>query len=238
MNRTSRALLAGGLALLFGTPSLAGTLAQREFNFDVLLDGKPIGSHEFRITDGSETRKVETSASFDVSILFVTVFRYRHSNTEVWQDGCLQRIASETDSNGNPYRVTLDRASEGYRVTTLDDSVTYPVDCMMTFAYWDRRFLEQPRLLNSQTGELIEVQVQPLGTGRPEWLPVDAPVEGYRIVAESQDVDIRIFYNRLDGRWVALESLLESGRVMRYLPSEAAQRTAHPSPPAATSLES
>jgi hypothetical protein len=219
-------LLAGSLTLLLDTTVLADDPAQQELNFEVLLDGKPIGTHEFRITDGGTTRIVETNASFDVRILFVPVFSYQHSNTEIWQNGCLKRISSETDSNGTPYRVTLNRADDGYRIITLDDSVVHPIDCMMTFAYWDREFLQQPWLLNSQTGELIDVEIETLGTDTPDWLPVQTPLEGYRIVAEPEDVDIRVFYDREDGRWVALESLLESGRVMRYLPTRTPQPAA------------
>jgi hypothetical protein len=226
VNKTLHALLAGGLTLLLGSPVLADDPAQTELSFEVLLDGKPIGTHEFRITDGVATRIVETNASFDVRILFVPVFSYQHSNTEIWQNGCLQRISSETDSNGTPYRVTLNRADDGYRVITLDDSVVHPVECMMTFAYWDRDFLQQPWLLNSQTGELIDVEIETLGTDTPDWLPMQIPLEGYRIVAEPENVDIRVFYDQQDGRWVALESVLESGRVMRYLPTRIPQSVA------------
>ncbi len=225
MNTTLKRLLAACLTLLLTSPGLAATKAQRELNFEVLLDGDRIGTHAFRITDGSDARIVESSASFDVSILFVNVFRYRHSNTEIWHDGCVKRINSETDANGTPYQVNLRRSGDLYRVITLDDTATYPVDCVMTFAYWDPAFLKQPRLLNAQTGELVEVRVQQLGTDRPGWLPTDAGVQGYRIVAEAQGVDIRVFYDQIDGRWLGLESLLENGRVMRYVPTDSPQDT-------------
>lgn len=224
-----RAVLAGGtLALAAGLPGVAlGQQDEQRLAFRVLLDDKPIGRHEFRIRDGQGRRVVETEARFDVKMLFVTVFSYRHDNTEVWRDGCLQSLESETDSNGTPYRVSLESGDDGYRVVTRDGREFYPADCLMSFAYWDRRFLERERLVNSQTGELLEVDIRPLGRQELEWAELSGPVEGFRIVSEAgadteaEDVDIKVYYRESDQRWVALESTLESGRLMRYLPAGA-----------------
>lgn len=36
------------------------------------------------------------------------------------------------------------------------------------------------------------------------------------MLAVPQKVDIKVFYHSVDGRWVALESVLENGRKLRY----------------------
>ena len=51
----------------------------------------------------------------------------------------------------------------GYRIVTPSEARTHEVDCLMSFAYWDQRFLQQQRLLNTQTGELIAVEIPSLG---------------------------------------------------------------------------
>jgi hypothetical protein len=216
-------VIVAALALLPLASATANEAKRTSLGFDVLLDDKPIGTHEFRIVDDAGSRRVETNARFDVNVMFVPVFRYNHSNTEVWRDGCLAQVRSETDSNGTPYRVALDRADGAYEVQTIDEMVTYPADCLMTFAYWDPAILEQPRLLNSQTGELVDVRVEPLGVTDPDWLSSDVPVEGHRIVGEDAELEIRVFYHHQTGRWVALESLLANGRVMRYVPNQGLQ---------------
>ena len=210
---------AATLALLLGATSAGADASRDTLRFQVLLDDKPIGTHEFRIAAEQDRRIIESKARFDVRVLFVPVFSYRHANTEVWIDGCVQRLDSETDSNGRPYRVSLDRDEAGYRIATQDGSVEEPAACINTFAYWDPAFLQQSRLLNSQTGELIEVEVEALGVVDLDWPGIDTPVEGFRILAESDGVDIRVYYSEAGGRWVALESRLENGRLMRYVPS-------------------
>jgi len=216
--RTTHSLLISA-AIVLATPGLgvAAASTKDELTFAVSLDDKPIGMHRFRIADDGATRVVESEASFDVRILRVPVYRYRHRNTETWQNGCLKRIDSETDANGTPYAVDLSKTAAGYRIVTPSEARTHAVDCMMSFAYWDQRFLQQQRLLNTQTGEWIPVEIQPLGESQRQIANQVLPVQGFRILAESQDVDIKVFYHRADGRWVALESVLEGGRMLRYV---------------------
>jgi hypothetical protein len=216
--KTTRCLLIGA-AIASMTPGLgvASTSAQDQLTFAVSLDDRPIGVHRFRIVEDGATRVVESTASFDVRILRVPVYRYRHRNTETWQNGCLQRIDSETDANGTPYAVDLSKTGMGYRIVTPSATQTYAGDCLMSFAYWDQRFLQQKRLLNTQTGELIAVEIQALGESLRKVANRTLSVEGFRILAKPEDMDIKIFYNSADGRWVALESLLENGRILRYV---------------------
>jgi hypothetical protein len=87
----------------------------------------------------------------------------------------------------------------------------------MSFAYWDQRFLQQQRLLNTQTGELIAVEIQSLGESKREIADRTLSVKGFRILAKPQNIDIKVFYHSADGRWVALESVLEGGRMLRYV---------------------
>jgi hypothetical protein len=216
--KTTRCLLIGA-AIALTTPGLGVTAAsaQDPLTFAVSLDDRPIGMHRFRIVDDGATRVVESAASFDVRILRVPVYRYRHSNTETWQNGCLKQLDSETDANGTRYAVDLSKTVMGYRIVTPSEAQTYEGDCLMSFAYWDQRFLRQNQLLNTQTGELVAVEIQPLGQSLREIANRTLPVEGFRILAEPQNIDIQVFYNSADGHWVALESVLENGRVLRYV---------------------
>ncbi len=215
--RTTRLLLIGAaIALMAPGLGVAAAAAQDALTFAVSLDDRPIGVHRFRIVDDGATRVVESDASFDIRILRIPVYRYRHRNTETWQNGCLKQIDSETDANGTPYAVDLSKTVRGYRIVTPNETQTYEGDCLMSFAYWDQRFLQQKQLLNTQTGELVAVEIQALGESKREIANRALSVEGFRILAESRDIDIKVFYNSADGRWVALESVLENGRVLRY----------------------
>jgi hypothetical protein len=217
-SRTAISGFAAALAIASGT-TMGMSQGAEEMRFSVLLDDRPIGEHRFRIQESPQGRVVESEARFDVSVLFVPVFSYRHSNTEVWRDGCLSRIESETDSNGDRYLVDGRREALAFAVETAEGASSYATDCLMTFAYWDRSFLGQDRLLNSQTGEVVAVNVQPLGSERLTIAGNEVPAEAFRIRAVDEGLDIKVFYDERNGRWVSLESRLANGKLMRYLPA-------------------
>jgi hypothetical protein len=222
--RGTRALniIAALLIVAASTPSAYGMQKTEQFRFRVLLDDKEIGYHDFTVTSQGKREVVESRAEFDVRLLFVPVYSYRHQNTEVWHDGCLTRIRARTDDNGKNYDVRGELGPHSFQLVTQDDTQSLSRDCVMTFAYWRRDFLKQPRLLNSQTGELIEVEVQPLEDVSYSLPSGAVQADGYRIRARHEELDIRVWYARDGGKWLALESTVKGGRTLTYLPKTTA----------------
>ncbi len=186
--------------------------ASRTLMFDVFLDGKKIGYHRFDIDGTRSNAAVRSEASFDVKLFFVTAFSYRHTATESWSNGCLDEIEARTDSNGKMLNVVGERTGNGFVIDTGEREAELP-KCVMSFAYWNPGFLEQPRLLNPQTGEYVDVEVQDLGN---DVLRIDGreiPARSVRLTARK--MDIRLWYSE-DSEWLALESVAKGGRIIRY----------------------
>ena len=183
-----------------------------EWNFQVLLDGKPIGSHHFQVAGiGSETTLL-SEADFRVTVLGVPVYRYRHVSHESFRDGCLQRLEASTSENGRNYEVRGSLADSDFELMTPQGPNRLPA-CIMTFDYWNPRILQQSHLLNPQTGAYVPVIVTHLGAeilaveGKPEL------AETYLLVADA--MKIKLWYSA-NQRWLALESPTSDGRLMRY----------------------
>ncbi len=125
--------------------------------FDVHLDDKRIGEHIFTIERLDDTHFITTSeARFDVKVLMVPVFRYRHSSTEHWHGTCLREIDSETQANGKRFRLTGQRQGDSFTLDVHEgethDQLRLP-RCVATYAYWSPTILAtHDYLLNSQTG--------------------------------------------------------------------------------------
>jgi hypothetical protein len=186
--------------------------ATKEWRFRVYLDEREIGYHHFSlIENGSETR-MTTRAELEVTVLRIPVFSYMHENTERWSNGCLESIASVTDENGDLYRVDGDAAAGGFRVTTNDGEFVLP-DCISTFAYWDREFLQHKALLNSQTGEYVDVEIDYIGERLLSAGEKTLSAHQYRL--EGEDLELELWYSQ-EGHWLALQSSLEGGRLLRY----------------------
>jgi hypothetical protein len=209
MNRILAAylLFACAPAIAVANDSLNETLT-----FDVFLDGKKIGYHRFEIDGPKSNAAVRSEASFDVKFLFVTAFSYRHSAEEDWAGGCLKQLEARTDSNGKQLNVVGTRTDSGFVIDTGDQEAELP-ECVMTFAYWNPGFLEQPRLLNPQTGEYLEVDVEELGDDLVKIDGREIPARSVRLTARK--MDITLWYSE-NSEWLALESVAKGGRIIRY----------------------
>ena len=214
-----RLALGLGLMLLLSawapvaTPSVSGTeSAVDAWRFRVYLDDREIGYHDFYLQQSGEVRVLRSEARFEYRLMFVPLFRYEHENRETWSGDCLRSIESRTDSNGEPYRVDGRSESGYFRVDASAGEANLP-ECVMSFAYWNPAFLGQGRLLNTQNGEFLEVEISP---------PVAEPLTvrgesqpSYRYRLEAGDLRLDLWYST-SNEWLALESEVRGGRKLRY----------------------
>lgn len=190
--------------LLVIAPAALGRAAQ--YDFGVYLDGKRIGEHTFVVAPaagGGYT--VNSNARFEVKVLMVPVYRYRHSAQEVWEGGCLQSITSETVVNGRTSALRGRLEAERFELQVEEagtaQSRSLPA-CVSTFAYWDAGTLQQQeRLLNSQTGTYESVTFARQKEGQ--------------VAISSEKFEINLQYDA--DKWRGL-STLRDGRRLEYRP--------------------
>lgn len=185
---------------------MAATLpcgAQQSWLFEASLDGKPIGEHRYTVegSAGGAPQQVFSQARFDVRLLGIPVYRYRHQAQEQWQDGCLRSIRADTDDNGESLQV---KASVGAGL---------PAGCTMSFAYWNPAIFRATQLLNVQTGRMEPVQIEALSDAPLDVQGQRVTARRWRIAALKQRIDV---WHDPKGRWVGLDATLEGDRHLRY----------------------
>lgn len=198
------------LTYAFSTETWANEVTS--YDFDVYLNNKKIGNHIFEIAENNGVRQVLSEASFKYSILFIPAYRYEHRNSERWSDNCLVEFDAKTNANGERIEVSGEKTGAGFRVASKEGPVDLP-GCVMTFAYWNPDFLDQPRLLNPQTGEYVDVNVEKIGDEVLEVQGGSVLATRYRLTA--QNVDLNLWYSP-ESEWLALESVVEGGNIIRY----------------------
>ena len=187
-----------------------------DWNFEVRLNNKPIGFHNFSLTGDGERQTLTTEAQFDVKFLFIKAFSYRHDNTEVWADGCLDSINATTDNNGDFLAVRGQRYENVLEVSSQAGDQLLG-ECVQSFAYWNPDILGSSRLLNSQTGELEDVDVIMESLD-----PIDVngeTIEAIRYRLDAKAGAVTLWYSNDESRrWLALEAPAKGGRTIRYVP--------------------
>lgn len=205
-------------AILLSNVSIATTVladsTSQSWKFRVWLDDTPIGYHQVSINNESNRKTVQTVANFDVRFLFIPVYSYNHETRELWEDGCLVNITSKTDDNGDNYFINSKQQKKELALET-QDGFTKLGGCVRTFAYWDIDLLKSERLLNTQTGEYQTVTITDMGIGNLLIDEDQVEARHFRLVIEDMTIDL--WYTK-EMRWLALESVTESGALLRYLP--------------------
>lgn len=166
--------------------------------FRVMRDDKVVGHHVVRFAqepDGALV--VEIDIALKVKLGFITLYDYSHRNREVWRNGELASLASETDDNGKPKKLTVERKSDGWHVagTGFTGVLTDPV---MTTSYWSPTTVQYRVLLDSQDGDQLAITIADEGTDELTLLGVRVPARHYVM---SGDLRKELWYDA-EGRWV------------------------------------
>ena len=181
-------------------------------DFEVTLDGKPIGTHRFTLGGTPQARTVRSEAVFAVKLLGLTVYRYRHVASEQWRGDCLAALQAETDDDGKTGKVVARPAGDALEVDGPSGTLSLP-GCAMSFAYWHPAMRTQTQLLNAQTGRYEAVRVRRMDSGTVEVRGQPQPAERWRIEGPEQPVDV---WYAPSGAWVGLDSTVAGGRLLRY----------------------
>lgn len=193
---------------------VASNDATREWNFRVLLEGTDIGYHRFELTERDDARVISSKAEFDVRFLFFSAFRYRHDDVETWRDGCLRQLESKTVTNDKTRVVSGAETEDAFVVRRDSDTEELP-KCVMTFAYWNPEFMEQSQLLNPQTGEYLDVDIEKLPDQSVNVAGESIIAQRYSVKARDADIAVEVWYAQ-DDRWIGLQSVVKGGRKIRY----------------------
>ena len=192
--------------------STSVTAMQQEWRFQVFLDDKEIGYHDFILQEKDEQRKLQSEANFEYRMLFVKLFGYEHQNVETWSGNCLTGIESSTDANGKPFQVSGSLQGDRFVLSGTAGEAELP-SCSMSFAYWNPAFLNQERLINVQNGEVLEVEVS-----EPELTQLEVRGEmqpAWRYLLGAGEMKIELWYSE-NHEWLALETEARGGRRLIY----------------------
>lgn len=198
-------LLLGGMGNLHA--------ATQDWRFAVYLDEREIGEHRFTLAPRTDGVHVSIDAQFRVKFLFINAYEYAHQNYEVWRGECLHSIHAQTDDNGDVQFVRGTRDGEYMTLLTHTGAQQLP-GCVRSFAYWDPDLLESTHLLNAQTGELLPVSIETLGTVVIQVRDKQLLANHYRLVTDK--FSIELWYAADTREWVSLKTTLADGNTLHY----------------------
>lgn len=175
MIRRTRPYLIFGLALcgfaLMGAPGVAAVdsgegmadnggirTPDRTIEWGVFRDGDKIGEHRIVLRQENGDLIVDDTIDIHVEFAFVTVYRYEHHSNEVWHEGALLRVTSQTNDDGKKNQLQAQAQPGGaLAVKGSGGDFTAPAGTLPS-SLWRISMTDANRLLDLQSGELLSVQ--------------------------------------------------------------------------------
>lgn len=206
-----RSILAG-VAMLPAAPSLAALPIPpaRRLGFRVVREGSAIGQHALTFEGNGARLVVRIAVDLAVGFGPITFYRYRHSATEIWEDGQVVAFEAETNDDGSISTMAMRRQGNALVVESSRAGRYVAPAGAVPATHWDRRMLDGP-FINTQTGAVMRPTVTPQGAGPLPWAPQR---RGTRFVL-SGDVDLETWYDATPA-WVGLRFRGSDGSAIHY----------------------
>jgi hypothetical protein len=166
--------------------------------FAVLRKGEQIGTHRLTFTPKGDRLEVHVDANLKVQVLFMTVYRYQHSSTELWSGDRMVSFESATKQNGKKWAVDAHLAGGDKLLVTTNDQHRVLPDTLPPTSYWRPEMMETSRWFNTQFGSPIDVNIAPKGIEEVQSLGQQVRAHRYNVtgvIAETgKPVNLDLWY--------------------------------------------
>ena len=165
--------------------------------FQINQDGSKVGHHTVNFHKIGRNLHVDIEIDINIQVLFISIYSYKHRNTEIWQDGKLLSIETETDDDGEKHWVR-GKAEEGvFKVSSSSGDFVAPATIIPT-SYWSQKTTAQSVLLDTQHGKLLDVTIKELDDTALDSPSVDISARHFVVTG---DLDLYLWYSQT-GDWI------------------------------------
>ena len=201
-------LIAVGFVLP-GAATAAGVPENGVLAFDIVRNGQAIGTHTYRFNQSGDRTEVRIKTDIDYRLFLIPVYRFEHESVEVWKDGRLASLESQTNENGTPVKLQVQRDEDSLMVVGEDGSMHVDRE-IIPASLWNRLVLDRDKILTTISGNVKKFQVEFVGEETLEIRGRQKTTNRFRLSGEferdlwydGRDVLVRVEFEASDGSTV------------------------------------
>lgn len=180
----------------------SGKPADGKMLFEILRDGKVVGTHalEFKTLTKTKT-EVDIAINMLVKLGPIPVFRYAHKNKEIWDKNRPVSVKSTTNDDGELFDVSANWRSGVMMVSANGKEDQFLDSSIYPSSYWNPISLKASAFLNTQKGNEMPIKVKYLGIKDVDTAQGARPARTYLIDAY---IPITINYDTRTQEWIGL----------------------------------
>ncbi|MFT6556469.1 DUF6134 family protein [Sneathiella sp.] len=183
----------------------------KRIEFSVLRDGDHVGRHNVIFNKTDDQLEVISNFELKLTLLGLPIYKYIYASVEKWERGKLTALSVDIVDGGERITNSAARKEAGFwvngqQVSEKPDYSIYPTN------HWNKNVLFQDTVLNTISGNLNRVTIQPEGI---ETIAVQQGLIEARRYQYVGDLDATVWYDR-KGRWVKLAFTAKDGSNVEY----------------------
>lgn len=159
-----RRLMSGAVAALCLPGTIAAAAAPSavldDACFELWRKGSMIGVHNLSFAKRSGDIQVSSDVEIAVSFAMVTLYRYRQTSVDLWQEGKLVAADCDTNDNGTATSLQLRAANGRLEGQGAAGRVEFALGTMTDLCFWNPAVVKQRGLIDTQTGEFAKLAMQ------------------------------------------------------------------------------
>lgn len=169
-------------------------------DFTVLRKGKPFGRHLLTF-DRADNGELTVTTDVDLQVKFgpITAFKYRLDSVEEWVDGQLTSLSGVSNSDGRKGKVSAISTANELIVESTEFDGALPLTTIPS-SHWNRLQVYQDQMLSTETGEVLDIDVEIIGDDVVNVAGDLIPATRYRL---KSDLTVDLWYDARS-RWVKL----------------------------------
>lgn len=183
----------------YAATTIAWPSASGNRRFSVLYKGDRIGAHTILYSSATGDTEVRTEIHMLVKVAFFTLFSYTHRSEEIWRDGRLISLSSDTIEDGETFRVEGAANAHGFRVVSKGGPFIAPAATLTSNSLWTPAVLERATVVDAQHGGIIGISAHSFGD--EEIVIADRPVHATRYTFITPYIAGSIWYDTKNS-WV------------------------------------
>ncbi len=192
--------------VILSCKTMPASASDLDVEFLIKREGKVIGYHRVDVRQEGGVTAVRTEIKIKVKFGPIALYRYSHQNNEVWRNGALLNMASQTNDNGAESWMRANRVGGLLMIDGSGFQGAAPDDAAPS-SYWNKTVVSADRIINTQTGEIIDIETSSYGQTTT---PQGRLAEHYRV---EGTLVLDVWYD--DDRWVASNFVID-GEELEY----------------------
>jgi hypothetical protein len=199
-------------AVALQQPEDTASNEQRLYEYNTLREGEPVGSHQVLVTHHDDFTSVKSQSIIKIDLLGLSLYRFRYESEEEWDAHGLRRLLVRVDDDGQRLEISGNRSGERFQSSLNDEEQKVHDMPVVPTSHWNPAILTQNRVLNTMTGGMSRIFIQP---HREETIQTEQGVTEVKKHRYSGDLHLDSWYDK-SGRWMGMRFEGRDGSTIEY----------------------